>query len=97
LGVKQDIGIHRPKVPEGWAFVGDGLGFGKAEPDYSVLVIKDEPGSDGLQKPVDYELIWSDQKKGKELIGKSFCSLASANLIKTEYKDSLSLVTCCML
>lgn len=61
IGALKDVAVYRPKVPNGWAFVGDSIGFGGKTPEYSVLVIEDDPNSDNLKKPVDYEQVWSDR------------------------------------
>lgn len=68
LGARKDVVIKRPVVPDGWAFVGDAIGFADTSAfDYTVLVVQDAPGSDLVARPVDYQLIWSDRKDGNSL------------------------------
>ena len=68
LGARKNLVIKRPEVPEGWAFVGDTVGFDNTSAfEYTVLVVQDAPGSDLLASPVEYQMIWSDRKDGNSL------------------------------
>lgn len=58
-----EAAFYRPKLPDGWVFVGDVIGLGKEQPAFSVLIIEDDPTGKELQKPTGYNLIWSDKNK----------------------------------
>jgi hypothetical protein len=69
-GPETVITVGRPKLPDGWVFLGDVIGAGEKLPTSPTLIMRDHPV---LAKPVDFRLVWADWRdkhpSGSEQLG----------------------------
>ncbi len=54
------VTVGRPKVPDGWTFLGDIIDKGEKNPNLPCLIVRDNP--DVLAKPVGFRVVWDDSR-----------------------------------